>query len=66
MLVIRRLETRNQGYTVIMLPPDYRKVIPTDVHEHAEILRVYKQDRRYRDILNDFTDYDIRPDIPEA
>ena len=66
MLVIRRLETRTQSYTVIMLPPAYRKVIPTDEYEHNEILRIYKQDRRYRDVLNDFTDYDIRPDIAEV
>ena len=51
---------------VISLPPDYRKVIPTDEHEYNEILRAYKQDRRTRDVLNDFTDYDIRPYIPEA
>jgi hypothetical protein len=64
MLVIRRLETRTQGYTVIMLPPDYRKVIPTDEREHNDILRIFKQDQRYRDVLNDFTNYDIRPDNP--
>ena len=64
MLVIRPLETRSQGFTVIMLPPDYHKVIPTDEHQHNEILRIYKQDKRYLDVENDFTDYDLNPDVP--
>lgn len=64
MLVIRRLETRTQGYTVLMLGKDYYKKFPTSHHEHAEILKVFKQDRRYRDVANDFTDFDIDPDSP--
>ena len=64
MLVIRRLETRTQGYTVLMLPPDTHQVFPTDEREHNEILRIYKQDRRYLDVENDFTDYDLNPDVP--
>ena len=66
MLVIRRLETREQGYTVFMLGPDYYRKIPTSRHEHNEILRLFKQDRRYKDIVNDFTDFDLDRDRPAA
>lgn len=66
MLVIRRLETRTQGYTVLMLGRDYYREIPTSPQEHAEILRIYKQDRRYKDIVNDFSEYDIDPETPPA
>ena len=66
MLVIRRLETREQGYTVIMLGRDYYRKFPTSIHEHNEILRIYKQDKRYRDVLNDFTDFRLDEDRPPA
>ncbi len=66
MLVIRRLETREQGYTVLMLGRDYHRQFPTSIHEHNEILRIYKQDRRYRDVLNDFTDFGLEEDKPPA
>ncbi|MGH8017803.1 MAG: hypothetical protein ACREIA_05845 [Opitutaceae bacterium] len=66
MLVIRRLETREQGFTVIMLGRDYYRKFPTSIHEHNEILRIYKQDRRYRDVLNDFTDFRIEEGAPPA
>ncbi|BET67343.1 hypothetical protein ASA1KI_22610 [Opitutales bacterium ASA1] len=66
MLVIRRLETREQGYTVLMLGPDYYRKFPTSIHEHNEILRLYKQDKRYRDVLNDFTDFDLQADRKPA
>jgi hypothetical protein len=59
MLVIRRMETRTQGYTVMMLGPDYRVQFPTSMHEHERILQIYKQDRRYRDVCNDFTEYGL-------
>lgn len=56
MLVIRRRVKFDQGYTVLMLP-DYYKEIPTSEREHAEILKLYKQDKPYRDVINDFTEY---------
>lgn len=54
MLLIRRQVTRNRGYTVLMLP-GYHRMLPTSEQEHAEILRLYCQDRRYPGIENDFT-----------
>ncbi len=58
MLTIRRKVTFHQGYTVLMLPGDYKE-IPTNEREHAEILKLYKQDKPYPDIINDFTEYGI-------
>lgn len=59
MLVIRRMETRERGYTVLMLGGDYYKQIPTSMHEHNEILRLFKQDRRYPGIVNDFSEFGL-------
>ena len=59
MLVIRRMETRTQGFTVVMLGRDYLREFPTSPHEHQRILQIFKQDRRYADVTNDFSEYDI-------
>ncbi len=62
MLVIRRLETREGGYTVLMLGGDYYKKFPTSLYEHNEILRLFKQDRRHEGVVNDFSELDLDPD----
>ena len=59
MLVIRRLIDRRRAYTGIFLPGEPPKIFPTSDQEHARILEVYKQDRAYEGIANDFTDYDF-------
>lgn len=59
MLVIRRMIDRRGSYTVLFLRDEPPQIFPTSEHEHARILQIYKQDRRYPDILNDFTDYDL-------
>ncbi|HKB91882.1 MAG TPA: hypothetical protein VKC60_15305 [Opitutaceae bacterium] len=64
MIVIRRLVDSRQSYTGIFLRGEEPKVFPTSDHEHGEILRIYKQDQRYRDVLNDFTDFDIGSKYP--
>jgi len=56
--VIRRKVTRDQAYTVFMLP-GYNEEWPTSDYEHKEILRLFKQDQPYEGIVNDFTDYRI-------
>jgi len=56
MLVIRRLVDRRRAYTGIFLPGEPPKIFPTSDHEHAGILAIYKQDRPYEGIVNDFTD----------
>ncbi|MEM9160548.1 MAG: hypothetical protein AAGB46_15985 [Verrucomicrobiota bacterium] len=58
MLVIRRKVTRNQAYTVMMLP-GYYKEWPTNDYEHGEILKVFKQDKPYEGIVNDFEEYGL-------
>lgn len=63
-LVIRRKVTREQSYTVLMLP-GYHKEWPTTEREHLEILKVFKQDRRYEDILNDFAEYGLEEGFPD-
>lgn len=59
MLVIRRMINRRAGYTVIFLRGEPPQIFPTSDYEHARILEIYKQNRRYPDVLNDFTDYDL-------
>lgn len=59
MLVIRRATLDKRSYTVIMLRGEEPKWIPTTDYEHQRILEIYKQDKRYEGILNDFSDYDI-------
>jgi hypothetical protein len=57
-LVIRRAVDKNKSYTVIFLKGEPPKWIPTSDYEHQRILEIYKQDKRYEGILNDFTDLD--------
>jgi len=61
MLVIRRLVDRRRAYTALLLPGEPPRVFPTSDHEHARILQIYKQDRPYEGIVNDFTEL---PDLP--
>lgn len=61
MIVIRRLIERQRACTAIFLPGDPPRIFPTSDREHARILQIYKQDRRYPDVLNDFTDFDLGP-----
>jgi hypothetical protein len=67
MLVIRRLVDRDRAYTAIFLPGEAPRIFPTSDHEHGRILQIYKQDRRHRDVLNDFTDFALGDDrLPPA
>lgn len=61
MLVIRRLVDRHRAYTGIFLPGEPPKIFPTSDHEHARILQVYKQDRSYDGIVNDFSEFGLSP-----
>ena len=65
MLVIRRLVDRRRAYTELMLPGEPPKIFPTSDAEHARILQIYKQDRAYPGIVNDFTDFDAPAPAPE-
>ncbi len=59
MLVIRRMVDRHLAYTAMFLPGEPPRIFPTSDREHARILQIYKQDRAYADVLNDFTDFDL-------
>lgn len=59
MLVVRRLVDRHRAYTGIFPPGEPPKIFPTSDYEHARILEIFKQDRRHRDVLNDFTDFGL-------
>lgn len=61
MLVIRRLVDRHRSYTGIFLPGEPPRIFPTTDYEHTRILQIYKQDKPYEGIVNDFTD-DSAPD----
>ncbi len=54
MIVIRRAVDKNRAYTVIFLKGEEPKWIPTSDYEHARILQIYKQDKPYEGIENDF------------
>jgi hypothetical protein len=59
MIIIRRAVDKHRAYTVIFLKGEPPKWIPTSDYEHQRILEIYKQDKRYEGILNDFTDLDL-------
>jgi hypothetical protein len=59
MLIIRRMVDKNKSYTAIFLKGEPPRIFPTTDYEHARILQIYKQDKKYEGILNDFTDVDM-------
>jgi hypothetical protein len=59
MLIIRRMVDRHRAYTAIFLPGEPPKIFPTTEQEHARILQIYKQDRPYESIHNDFAEFDF-------
>jgi hypothetical protein len=65
-LVIRRLTDRHRAYTAIFLKGEPPQIFPTSDYEHARILQIYKQDRPYEGIHNDYTDFPLRTDERSA
>lgn len=65
MLVIRRLDDGKRSYTALLLPGEPARIFPTSQYEHGRILQIYKQDRPYPDIVNDFSEYQIGRDPPD-
>lgn len=55
MVSIRRKHKRDQGYTVIVFDKDNVHEWPTSDHEHHEIMKIFKQDKYYEGIINDYT-----------
>ena len=58
MLVIRRAVDKHRSYTVLFLKGEPPKWIPTTDYEHQRILEIYKQDKPYEGIINDFSEVD--------
>ncbi len=62
MLVIRRMVDRHRSYTGIFLPGEPPRIFPTTDYEHGRILQIYKQDKAYEGVINDFSrDFDLPP-----
>lgn len=61
MLVIRRMVDRRRAYTALLLPGEPPRIFPTTDHEHARILQIFKQDRPYEGICNDFSAFELSP-----
>lgn len=57
MIFIRRAVDKHKAYTVIMLPGEPTKWIPTTDYEHQRILEIFKQDKYYEGIENDFSEW---------
>jgi hypothetical protein len=57
-VLIRRATKNLRDYTVIMLKGEEPKWILTTNYEHNRILEIFKQDKAYEGIENDFTDKD--------
>jgi hypothetical protein len=64
MLVIRRMDDGKRSYTALFLPGEPPKIFPTSDREHARILQVFKQDRAYQDVWNDFTEFGLGERAP--
>jgi hypothetical protein len=45
---------KHRAYTAIFLPGSEPKIFPTTDYEHARILEIFKQDKFYEGIQNDF------------
>lgn len=56
MLVIRRLVDRHRAYTALLLKGEPPRIFPTSDAEHARIMQIYLQDKRYDGVANDFTE----------
>ena len=56
MVVIRRMVDKHKAYTAIFLPGEEPKIFPTTDNEHSRLLQIYKQDKPYENVINDFRD----------
>jgi hypothetical protein len=62
-IVIRRLVDRRRAYTGIFLRGEPPKIFPTTDQEHARVLQIFKQDRPYENVENDFSAYALGRDF---
>ena len=57
MVSIRRKRGFKESYTVIVFDKDNIHEWPTTEQEHGKILEIFKQDKPYEGIINDYTIY---------
>lgn len=62
MLVIRRMDDGKRSYTAMFLPGEPARIFPTSDQEHARILQIFKQDKPYEGVWNDFVEYQLGRD----
>lgn len=48
---------KHRSYTAIFLKGEEPKIFPTSDYEHGRILEIFKQDKPYDGIINDFTEF---------
>ena len=48
---------KKTSYTAIFLKGEEPKIFPTSDREHTRILQIYKQDKPYDGIINNFNDF---------
>lgn len=65
MLVIRRMDDGKRSYTAMFLPGQPARIFPTSDQEHARVLQIFKQDKPYEHVWNDFTEFQIGPTVRE-
>jgi hypothetical protein len=59
MLVIRRMDDGKRSYTAMFLPGEEPRIFPTTDQEHARILQIFKQDKPYEGVWNDFVEFQL-------
>lgn len=59
MVVIRRMVDTHRSYTAIFLKGEEPKIFPTSDYEHGRILEIFKQDKPYDGIIDDFTEFGL-------
>lgn len=56
------MDDGKRSYTAMFLPGEEPRVFPTSDQEHARILQIFKQDKLYEGVWNDFAEYQIGRD----
>ena len=62
MIFIRRMVNKEKAYTAIFLQGEEPKIFPTSDYEHNRIMQIYKQDKHYENVINDFSEYRLNKD----
>jgi hypothetical protein len=58
------MDDGKRSYTAMFLPGEEPRVFPTSDQEHARILQIFKQDKPYDGVWNDFVEFKIGRDAP--